>query len=83
MHFLIPTLRYHFVSSLRVIYFVEYKKVARLVGANGLGDLVGIVAVALLELLDEIDVLALSGLGGKLVLLGDLLPGVVLGLALS
>jgi hypothetical protein len=64
------------------IYIVEDKKVARL-SANGLGDLVSIVAVGRLELLDELHVLGLSGLGGELVLLDHLLPGVVLGLALE
>lgn len=83
MHLIVPTLRTHFVSSLRIIYFVEHRKVARLVGTNGLGDLVGVVAVLLLELLDEFDVLALGLLRGELVLLDGLLPGVVLGLALS
>jgi hypothetical protein len=52
-------------------------------GANSLGDLVGVVAVGLLKLLNELDVLLLSSLGGKLVLLDGLLPGVVLGLALN
>jgi hypothetical protein len=36
-----------------------------------------------LELLNKLDVLLLSSLGGKLVLLDGLLPGVVLGLALD
>jgi len=67
---------------LRVVYLAEHK-IARLVGTNGLGHLVGVVAVFLLELLDGLDVLGLSGLGSELVLLNDLLPGVVLGLALS
>lgn len=52
-------------------------------GANSLGDLVGVVAVGLLELLNKLDVLLLGSLGGKLVLLDGLLPGVVLGLALD
>lgn len=52
-------------------------------GADSLGLLVRVVAVGHLELLNELDVLLLSSLGGKLVLLDGLLPGVVLGLALD
>lgn len=52
-------------------------------GADSLGLLVGVVAVGHLELLNELDVLLLSSLGGKLVLLDGLLPGVVLGLVLD
>lgn len=49
--------------------------------ADGLGFLVGVVAVRLLELVDESDVLLLGLLDG-LALVDDLLPRVVLGLAL-
>lgn len=50
--------------------------------ADGLGFLVGVVAVRLLELVDESDVLLLGLLDG-LALVDDLLPRVVLGLALQ
>lgn len=49
--------------------------------ADGLGDLVGVEAVGLLELVDEVDVLGLGLLGGGAVV-DLLLPGVLLGLAL-
>jgi hypothetical protein len=49
--------------------------------ADGLGDLVGIEAVRVLELVDEVDVLGL-GLLGSGALVDLLLPGVLLGLAL-
>jgi hypothetical protein len=49
--------------------------------ADGLGDLVGVEAVRLLELVDEVDVLGLGLLGGG-ALVDLLLPGVLLGLAL-
>ena len=49
--------------------------------SNGLGDLVGVVAVLLLELLNESNVPLLGLLGGD-TLVDKLLPGVLLGLAL-
>jgi len=50
--------------------------------ADGLGDLVGVEAVGLLELVDEVDVLGL-GLLGSGAIVDLLLPGVLLGLALQ
>ena len=68
------------VPSWRLVYSKWW--FGRLV-TNGLGNLVGIVAAFLLELLNQLNVLGLSGLGGELFLLSSLLPGVVLGLALT
>jgi hypothetical protein len=55
---------------------------AHLSGANLLGRLVCVVTVLCLEGLDELDVLLLSLLGSG-ALIDDLLPRVVLGLALE
>lgn len=60
------------ISSLRVVVNLV---------ANSLGLLVRIVTVSLLQLLDQLDVFGL-GIGGGDALVDNLLPGVLLGLAL-
>lgn len=79
MHPRIPSPSLTFVRSGGLFVLVRMG-ISRL-STDGLGDLVRVVAARRLELLDEGDVLLLGLLGGD-ALVDDLLPRVLLGLAL-
>jgi hypothetical protein len=64
------------------MFIYSSKLGAPLVATDGLGLLVRVVAVLALERLDEVDVALLGLLGGD-ALVDDLLPSVLLGLALQ